>query len=243
MKLIILDRDGVINHDSDDYIKSPDEWQPIDGSLEAIARLNHAGYTIAIASNQSGLARGYFDIEVLTAMHKKMDELLAKMGGRIDAIFYCPHGPDDACHCRKPKPGMLLDIGQRFNVPLDRNGKLNGKAIPLEGPLKALLKEGVKDYSMAKSLYLIPGKGSRAKDDKSMDPKSLAKHQKKFITDVQGQSLSMTQLQLDIKNAMIQVGVSPLVVAYLFHTKVEDYMQLAADDPLITKGLNNWYNG
>jgi len=118
MKLIILDRDGVINHDSDDYIKSPDEWQPIDGSLEAIARLNHAGYTVAIASNQSGLARGYFDIEVLTAMHKKMDELLAKIGGRIDAVFYCPHGPDDACHCRKPKPGMLLDIGQRFNVSL-----------------------------------------------------------------------------------------------------------------------------
>jgi D-glycero-D-manno-heptose 1,7-bisphosphate phosphatase len=118
MKLIILDRDGVVNHDSDDYIKSPDEWQPIDGSLEAIARLNHAGYTVAIASNQSGLARGYFDIEVLTAMHKKMDELLAKIGGRIDAVFYCPHGPDDACHCRKPKPGMLLDIGQRFNVPL-----------------------------------------------------------------------------------------------------------------------------
>ena len=118
MKLIILDRDGVVNHDSDDYIKSPDEWQPIDGSLEAIARLNHAGYTVAIASNQSGLARGYFDIEVLTAMHKKMDELLAKIGGRIDAVFYCPHGPDDACQCRKPKPGMLLDIGQRFNVPL-----------------------------------------------------------------------------------------------------------------------------
>ena len=118
MKLIVLDRDGVINHDSDDYIKSPDEWQPIDGSLEAIARLNHAGYIVAIASNQSGLARGYFDIEVLTAMHKKMDELLAKIGGRIDAVFYCPHGPDDSCQCRKPKPGMLLDIGQRFNVPL-----------------------------------------------------------------------------------------------------------------------------
>jgi len=118
MKLIVLDRDGVINHDSDDYIKSQDEWQPIDGSLEAIARLNHAGYIVAIASNQSGLARGYFDIEVLTAMHKKMDELLAKIGGHIDAVFYCPHGPDDACQCRKPKPGMLLDIGQRFNVPL-----------------------------------------------------------------------------------------------------------------------------
>lgn len=118
MKLIVLDRDGVINHDSDAYIKKPDEWQPIEGSLEAIARLNHGGYVVAIASNQSGLARGYFDIDTLTAIHRKMEEMLAKIGGRIDAIFYCPHGPDDGCSCRKPKPGMLLEIGQRFNVPL-----------------------------------------------------------------------------------------------------------------------------
>ncbi len=119
MKLIVLDRDGVINHDSDDFIKSPDEWLAIDGSLEAIAKLNHADYTVVVASNQSGLARGYFDVETLTAMHKKMDDLLEKVGGRVDAIFYCPHGPDDACSCRKPKPGMLLDIGQRFNVSLE----------------------------------------------------------------------------------------------------------------------------
>ncbi|MBE9567687.1 MAG: D-glycero-beta-D-manno-heptose 1,7-bisphosphate 7-phosphatase [Proteobacteria bacterium] len=118
MKLIVLDRDGVINHDSDYYIKSPEEWRPIEGSLEAIARLNHGGYTVVVASNQSGLARGYFDIETLSAMHKKMDELLDKIGGHIDAIFYCPHGPDDGCDCRKPKPGMLLEIGQRFNVSL-----------------------------------------------------------------------------------------------------------------------------
>ena len=91
---------------------------PIEGSLEAIARLNHGGYTVVVASNQSGLARGYFDIEALTAMHKKMDDMLTKIGGQIDAIFYCPHGPDDGCDCRKPKPGMLLEIGQRFNVPL-----------------------------------------------------------------------------------------------------------------------------
>lgn len=118
MKLIVLDRDGVINHDSDDYIKSQEEWLPIDGSLEAIARLNHGGYTVVIASNQSGLARGYFNIETLSLMHKKMQEMLAKVGGQIDAIFYCPHAPNDACDCRKPKPGMLLEIGQRFNVPL-----------------------------------------------------------------------------------------------------------------------------
>lgn len=119
LKLIILDRDGVINQDSDAYIKSADEWIPIKGSLEAIARLNHGGYTVVVVSNQSGIARGYFGIEALTAMHQKMDEMLSKLGGRVDAVFYCPHGPDDACVCRKPKPGMLLDVGQRYNVPLD----------------------------------------------------------------------------------------------------------------------------
>ena len=118
MKLIVLDRDGVINHDSDAYIKSQEEWLPIDGSLEAISRLNHGGYTVVVASNQSGLARGYFDIEALSSMHRKMDEMLTKLGGQVDAVFYCPHGPDDGCACRKPKPGMLLDIGQRFNVSL-----------------------------------------------------------------------------------------------------------------------------
>ena len=119
MKLIVLDRDGVINHDSDDYIKTTDEWVPIDGSLEAIARLNQGGYTVVVASNQSGIARGYFDIETLTAMHRKMAALLEKLGGHVDAIFYCPHGPKDNCDCRKPKPGMLLEIGQRFNVSLE----------------------------------------------------------------------------------------------------------------------------
>lgn len=119
MKLIVIDRDGVINHDSDAYIKSTEEWIPIDGSLEAIALLNHSGYTVVVASNQSGLARGYFDIETLTAIHRKMDDMLSTIGGRVDAIFYCPHGPDDGCDCRKPKPGMLLEIGQRFNVPLN----------------------------------------------------------------------------------------------------------------------------
>ena len=118
MKVIILDRDGVINHDSDAYIKSTEEWIPIEGSLEAIARLNHSGYTVVVASNQSGIARGYFNIETLSAIHKKMDDMLSMLGGRVDAVFYCPHGPNDGCVCRKPKPGMLLDIGQRFNVPL-----------------------------------------------------------------------------------------------------------------------------
>ena len=118
MKLISLDRDGVINEDSDDYIKSPDEWIPIPGSLDAIARLNHAGYSVAIATNQSGIARGYFSLEALAAMSVKMNNMLSTSGGRIDAIFFCPHGPKDDCDCRKPKPGMLTEIGNRFQTGL-----------------------------------------------------------------------------------------------------------------------------
>ncbi len=115
-KLIILDRDGVINLDSDDYIKSPDEWIPISGSLQAIARLNKAGYKVAIATNQSGIARGYYSLETLSQMHQKMDNLLAEVGGRIDTIAFCPHGPDDGCSCRKPKPGMLLEIAKHYSI-------------------------------------------------------------------------------------------------------------------------------
>ena len=118
MKLIILDRDGVINEDSDDYIKSPDEWIPIPGSLDAIARLNHAGYAVAIASNQSGIARGYFNVQALAAMSVKMNEMLSLHGGRIDAMVFCPHGPNEHCDCRKPKPGMLIEIGNRFKTSL-----------------------------------------------------------------------------------------------------------------------------
>jgi D-glycero-D-manno-heptose 1,7-bisphosphate phosphatase len=152
MKLIIIDRDGVINHDSDAYIKSEEEWQPIDGSLEAIARLNHGGYTVVVASNQSGLARGYFDIETLSAMHRKMDEMLSKVGGQVDAIFYCPHGPDDGCGCRKPKPGMLLDIGQRFNVSL--------KDVVFVGDSVSDIKAA--SNANAKSMLVRTGKGVKA---------------------------------------------------------------------------------
>jgi len=116
--LIILDRDGVINEDSDDYIRSPSEWRPIPGSLEAIARLNRAGYRVVVATNQSGVGRGLFDIETLNAIHDRMRAQLAEAGGSIDAIFFCPHRPQDACPCRKPKPGMLLEIGARLRVSL-----------------------------------------------------------------------------------------------------------------------------
>jgi D-glycero-D-manno-heptose 1,7-bisphosphate phosphatase len=119
IKLIILDRDGTINEDRDDYVKSPDEWVPLPGALEAIARLNHAGWHTVVATNQSGLGRGTFDMATLNAMHTKMNQLLAKQGGRIDAVFFCPHGPEEACTCRKPLPGLFEQIGERFGVALD----------------------------------------------------------------------------------------------------------------------------
>ncbi len=115
-KLIILDRDGVINEDSADYIKSADEWIPLPDSLEAITRLTSAGYKVVIASNQSGLGRGYFSIDALAEMNAKMRLLLAEKGGVIDAIFVCPHTPEDGCNCRKPESGMFEEIKRRYNI-------------------------------------------------------------------------------------------------------------------------------
>lgn len=118
MKTAILDRDGVINYDSSAFVKSPDEWIALPGSLEAIARLNQAGWRVVVATNQSGLARGYFDMDTLNAMHAKMRQQLAAVGGHIDAIFICPHGPDDNCACRKPLSGLFIDIARRFDLNL-----------------------------------------------------------------------------------------------------------------------------
>ena len=114
--LIILDRDGVINFDSEQFIKNPEEWKPIPGSLEAIARLNQAGYRVAVATNQSGVGRGLFDMVMLNAIHDKMHKSCALVGARIDAIFFCPHAADANCLCRKPKTGMLEEIAARYNL-------------------------------------------------------------------------------------------------------------------------------
>jgi D-glycero-D-manno-heptose 1,7-bisphosphate phosphatase len=118
MKLLILDRDGTINADSDDFVKTPEEWLPLPGALEAIARLNHDGWHVVIASNQSGLGRGLFDVASLNAIHTKMHKMLAAVGGRVDAVFYCPHSPEESCTCRKPLPGLFEQIGARFGIPL-----------------------------------------------------------------------------------------------------------------------------
>jgi D-glycero-D-manno-heptose 1,7-bisphosphate phosphatase len=118
MKLVILDRDGVINQDSANFIKNTNEWIALPGSLEAIALLNQSGFRVALATNQSGVGRGLYDMATLNAIHDKMHKALAQIGGRIDALFYCPHTADDNCSCRKPKTGMIEDIGRRFSVDL-----------------------------------------------------------------------------------------------------------------------------
>nr|WP_233172328.1 D-glycero-beta-D-manno-heptose 1,7-bisphosphate 7-phosphatase [Pseudomonas chlororaphis] len=116
--MLILDRDGVINHDSDAYIKSVQEWIPIPGAIEAIAQLSKAGWTVAVATNQSGIARGYYDLATLDAMHARLRELVAEQGGEVGLIVYCPHGPDEGCACRKPKPGMLQTIAEHYQAEL-----------------------------------------------------------------------------------------------------------------------------
>lgn len=118
MRLVVLDRDGVINRESAAYIKSPDEWIPLPGSLQAIADLNRAGFTVVVASNQSGIGRGLFDQATLDQIHRRMQQTLAEKGGHLDGIFFCPHHPDDHCDCRKPKPGLLNQISAQFGVPL-----------------------------------------------------------------------------------------------------------------------------
>jgi len=116
IKVVVLDRDGVINIDSIAYIKSPDEWVAIPGSLDAIARLTKGGFKVVVATNQSGLARGYFTAEILSQIHAKMCKQVEEVGGKIDAIFVCPHGPQDNCGCRKPKPGLFMEIAKHYDV-------------------------------------------------------------------------------------------------------------------------------
>jgi D-glycero-D-manno-heptose 1,7-bisphosphate phosphatase len=118
VKLLILDRDGVINQDSDAYIKSLEEWIPIPGAIEAIAQLSKAGWTVAVATNQSGIARGYYSIDVLDAMHQRLRDLVQAQGGEVGLIVYCPHGPDEECLCRKPLPGMLQNISEHYHTAL-----------------------------------------------------------------------------------------------------------------------------
>ncbi len=163
MKLAILDRDGVINFDSDHYIKSPAEWRPIPGSIEAIARLNQNGYRVAVATNQSGIGRGLFDMATLNAINDKMMELVFRQGGRIDALFFCPHTEVEQCGCRKPRTGMLEEIAARFHTEL--------KGVPCIG-------DSMKDLQAAESVgaqpvLVLTGKGRATREKGGLPKKTL----------------------------------------------------------------------
>jgi D-glycero-D-manno-heptose 1,7-bisphosphate phosphatase len=151
VKIVILDRDGVINEDSDEYIKSPEEWIAIPGSLEAISQLNHEGYRVLVVTNQSGLGRGLFDIHALNAIHQKMYRELSRLGGHIDCVLFCPHRPDEGCRCRKPSPGLFEEIAHRFHSRLE--------GIPVIG-------DSLKDVQVARAvgarpILVLSGKGKR----------------------------------------------------------------------------------
>lgn len=151
MKLIILDRDGVINEDSDAFVKSVEEWIPIAGSIDAIARLSKAGWTVAVATNQSGLARGYFTEQTLAAMHQRLRTLVAEQGGQVDIIRHCPHGPDDGCDCRKPLPGLFRAIAEHYQISL--------QGVPTVGDSLRDLQAGA---ALGCQPYLVrTGKGSK----------------------------------------------------------------------------------
>jgi D-glycero-D-manno-heptose 1,7-bisphosphate phosphatase len=176
MKLVILDRDGVINYDSDAYIKSPDEWKAIPGSLDAIARLTQAGYQIAVATNQAGVGRGLFEMATLNAIHDKMHRAVSQAGGRIDAIFYCPHSQEMNCGCRKPKTGLYQEIGRRFNTPL--------KGIPCIGDAQRDLEAAA--TIGGQPMLVLTGKGEKTKREGGLPSgtlvfKNLAEAVKSFL--------------------------------------------------------------
>lgn len=154
MKLVILDRDGVINYDSASFIKRPEEWKPIPGSLEAIAKLNQAGYRVVVATNQSGVGRGLFDMATLNAINEKMLDALFHFGGRVDAVFYCPHAAEGNCDCRKPKTGMFVEISQRFNVPLTEVPSIGDSLRDLQASAE----------TGAQPMLVLTGKGKKTQD-------------------------------------------------------------------------------
>jgi len=158
-RYVLLDRDGVINHDSDEFIKSPEQWLPIDGSLEAIALFNEHGYKVVVITNQSGLSRGLFDAAMLEKIHAKMRRMAKEKGGKIDAIYFCPHGPDDDCNCRKPKPGLLKAFAADFHadlttIPVIGDSLRDLQAAQAVGASPILVKTGKGQKTLIKNPHL-----------------------------------------------------------------------------------------
>ena len=160
MKLVILDRDGTINHDSDHYIKSLDEWRPIKGSIEAIARLTQAGYRVVVATNQSGIARGLFTTRTLFEMHDALQRAAVQAGGRVDAFFFCPHADAAGCECRKPKPGMLLEVARRFNASLGDTYMVGDSLKDVQAAVAA----------GARPVLVLTGKGAKTQAEGHLPP-------------------------------------------------------------------------
>lgn len=152
MSFVILDRDGVINYDSDEYIKSPDEWRPIPGSLDAIAQLNRHGFRVIVATNQSGIARGFYDFDTLDSIHEKFVRELASVGGYIEEIFFCPHHPEEGCPCRKPKPGLLHQIKKKYPIKLEETYFIGDSQVDVEAARVA----------GCKPILVLTGKGEAA---------------------------------------------------------------------------------
>lgn len=165
-RLVILDRDGVINHDSLEYIRSPDEFEPIDGSIEAIARLSRAGFTVAVATNQSALARKFLDRPTLEAIHRKLREAVRTAGGDLGRIAYCPHHPDDGCYCRKPKPGLLQDLGRQYGVSL--------AGVPFVGD--ALRDLDAAEAAGAHPVLVLTGVGAQTREQLEQQGRTIETH-------------------------------------------------------------------
>lgn len=153
--LIILDRDGVINYDSEEYIKSPEEWLAIPGSLDAIAELNHAGFLVIVVTNQSGVGRGLYSLDTLQQIHQKLKNELAKVNGHIDDIFFCPHSPIDNCECRKPKPGMLYKIRDKYQINLNNIYFIGDSRVDMQAAIQV----------ECKPILVLTGNGLKTKQE------------------------------------------------------------------------------
>jgi D-glycero-D-manno-heptose 1,7-bisphosphate phosphatase len=165
-KLVIVGRDGILNRFREDHVKEPAEWEPLPGALEAVARLNHAGWHVVVATNQAGIGRGMIDMQAVNAVHLHMMKMLASKGGRLDAVFFCPHARDDHCDCRKPLPGMMHDIAQRYgadlkNVPMVADTLRDLEAARAAGCPPHLVKTGraslVSESELAQWVAAVPG--------------------------------------------------------------------------------------